>query len=181
MYEYARSSTIGHPVHTPYVPPAFKCSGGRNSSASIAVSDRSGLWFEAGIWLDVRTRLNGAPWYDSTRHVLIITEAKDASSQAWGGLIRGPFGAFFVFKAATDLPAAWHNARIDVKEAFALHEVLKLATATHPGCLKGSTAVVDVDNKTMHDAFTKGRSRNAQTRDVITKLFWLLVKGRLGP
>ena len=36
--------------------------------------------------------------------------------------------------------------------------------------------VVDVDNKTMHDAFKKGRSRNAQTHDLIAKLFWLQVK-----
>ena len=72
------------------------------------------------------------------------------------GLIRGPFGAFSVFKAATDFLAAWHNAHINFKETFALHEVLKLATTTHPSCLKGSTAVVDVDDKTMHDAFKKG-------------------------
>ena len=45
-----------------------------------------------------------------------------------------------------------------VQETFALHEVLKLATTTHPGCLKEGTAVVDVDNKTMHAAFKKGRS-----------------------
>ena len=88
----------------------------------------------------------------------------------------GSFGAFSVFKAAADFPAAWRNAHINVKETFALHEVLKLATTTHPGCLKGSTAVVDVDNKTMHDAFKKGRSRNTLTHDLITKLFWLQVK-----
>ena len=108
--------------------------------------------------------LNGAPLYDATRHVLTITGATDASSQVWGGLIRGLFGAFFVFKAAADFPAAWHNAHINVKETFALYEVLKLATTTHRG-------VVDVYNKMMHDTFKKGRSRNAQTHDLITKLF----------
>ena len=61
-------------------------------------------------------------------------------------------------------------------ETFALHEVLKLATMTHSGYLKGSTAVVDVDNKPMHDAFKKRRSRNTPTHDLITKLFWLQVK-----
>ena len=127
-------------------------------------------------WLEVRSRLNGAPWYDATRYVLTISGATDASSQAWGGLIRGPFGTFSVFKAAADFPAAWHNAHINVKETLALHEVLKLVTTTHPGCLKGSTAVVDVDNKPMHDAFKKGRSRNTQAHDLITKLFWLQVK-----
>ena len=119
----------------------------------------------------MRSRLNGAPWYHVTRHVLTVSGATDASSQAWGGLIRGPFGAFSVFKAAADFPAAWHDTHINVKETFALHEVLKLATTTHSCCLKGSTAVVDVDNKAMHDAFKKGRSRNTLTHDLITKLF----------
>ena len=151
---------------------AFK----RSRSRKIAVSERSDLRFEMETWLEVRIRLNGAPWYDATRHVLTISGATDASSQAWGGLITGSFGAFIVFKATAGFPAAWHNAHINVKETFALHEVLKLATTTHPGCLKGSTAVVDVDNKPMHDAFKKGRSQNTQTHDLITKLFWLQVK-----
>ena len=155
---------------------AFKRSGSRNNLSSIAVSKGSGLRFEMERWLEARSRLNGAPWYDTTRHVLTISGATDASSQAWGGLIRGPFGAFSVFKAAIDSPAAWHNAHVKVKEAFAQHEVLKLATTTHPRCVKGSTAVVDVDNKTMHYAFKNRRSRNTQTHDFITKLFWLQVK-----
>ena len=95
----------------------------------------------------MRSRLNGAPWYDATRHVLTISGATDASSQARGGLIRGPFGAFSAFKAVTDFPAARHNAHINIKETFALHEVPKLVTTTRPGGLKGSTAVVDVDHK----------------------------------
>lgn len=150
---------------------AFKRSGGRKHSPSIPVSDRSGLRFEMERWLEVRTRLNGSTWYDATRHVLTITGATHASPQAWSRLIRGPFSEFFVFQAAADFPAEWCNAYINVKEAFALHEVLKLATKTHPGCLKGSTAVFDIDNKAMHDAFKKGRSRNTQTHDLITKLF----------
>ena len=155
---------------------AFKRSGSQKNLSSIAVSKRSGLRFEMERWLEVRSRLNGAPWYDATLHILTISGTTDASSQAWGGLIRGPFGAFFVFKAAADFPAALHNAHIKVKEAFALHEVLKLATLIHPGCLRGSTAVVDVDNKPMHDAFMNRRSRNTQTHDLITKLFWLQVQ-----
>ena len=47
---------------------------------------------------------------------------------------------------------------------------------THPDCLKRSTAVVDVDNKTIHDAYKKACSQNAQSHDLITKLFWLQVK-----
>ena len=135
---------------------AFKRSGSRKNLSPIAVSKRSGLRFEMERWLDARSRLNGAPWYDATRYLVTISGATDASSQAWGGLIRGPFGAFFVFKATADFPAAWHNAHINVKETFALHKVLKLVTTTHPGCLKGSAAVVDVDHKAMHNTFQKG-------------------------
>ena len=148
---------------------AFKRSRGRNNLSSTAVPECSGLRFEMEIWSEVRIRLNGASWYVATRQILTISGATDASSQAWGGLIRGPFGAFSVFKAAADFPAAWHSAHINVKETFPLHEVLNLATTTHPGCLKGGTAVVDVDNKTMHDAFKKQRSRNTQTHDLIKK------------
>ena len=154
----------------------FERSGSRKTLSSIAVSKRGALRFEMEGWLEVRSRLNGEPWYDATRHTLTISGATGASSQAWGGLIRGPFGAFSVFKAAADFPAAWHNVHINVKETFALHEVLKLATTTHPGCLKGSTAVVDIDNKPMHDALKEGRSRNTQTHEFITKLFWLQIK-----
>ena len=64
---------------------AFKCSGGRKNSSSIAVSKRSGLRFETARWSEVRTRVNGAPWYDAIRHVLTITGATDASSHARGG------------------------------------------------------------------------------------------------
>ena len=85
---------------------AFKRSGGRNNLSSIKVSERSGLQFEMERWLEVRTRLNGAPWYEATRYVLDISGATGASSQAWGGLIRGSFSAFSVFKAAADFPAA---------------------------------------------------------------------------
>ena len=85
---------------------AFKRSGGRKNLSSIAVSEHSGLRFKIEKLLEMRTRLNGAPSYDATRHLLTISGATDASSQAWGGLIRAPFGAFSVFKAAADFPAA---------------------------------------------------------------------------
>ena len=114
---------------------AFKCSGGRKNLSSIEVSKCNDLRFEMERWLEARSRLKGAPWYNATRHVLTISGTTGASSQAWGGLIRGPFGVFSVFKAAADFPAAWHKAHINVKETFALHEVLKLATTTHPARL----------------------------------------------
>ena len=85
---------------------AFKRSGGRNNVSLIAVLKHNGLWFEMERWLEVRIQLNGAPWYDASRHVMTNLEATDASSQAWGGLIRGPFGAFSVFKASANFLAA---------------------------------------------------------------------------
>ena len=59
----------------------FKRSRGRKNLPSIAVSERSGLGFKMKIWLEMRTRLNGAPLYDA-RHGLAISGATDASSQA---------------------------------------------------------------------------------------------------
>ena len=120
----------------------------------------------------MRTRLNRAPWHDATRRVPTITGPTDASPQAWGGLIRRPFGTVSLFRAAADVLAERYNAHINVKETFALHEVLKPATTTHPSYLKESTAVNDVDNKAMHDACKKERSRNAQTHDLIEKFLW---------
>ena len=96
-----------------------KRSGGRKNLSSVAVSDSSGLRFENERWLEVRTRLNRVSWYDATRHLLTITEALDASSQAWGGLIRGSFGAFFVFKATADFQP--HGATHMLKSRRRLH------------------------------------------------------------
>ena len=45
---------------------------------------------------------------------------------------------------------------------------------THPSSLKGSTAVVGVENDAR--CLWQGRSRNTQAHDLITKLFWLQVK-----
>ena len=44
----------------------IKRSEGRKELSSVAVSERSGLRFEIERWLEVRTRLNGAPWYVAT-------------------------------------------------------------------------------------------------------------------
>ena len=154
----------------------FKRSGGRKDLSSTAVSERSGLRFERERWIEVGIRLHRAPWYDATPHVLTISVGTDASSQAWGGLIKETVRSVFCFQSSCRLPGGIVQRKYYAKETFALHEVLKLATTTHQGYLKGSTAVVDVNNKTMHDAFKKGCSWNMQTHDYITKLFCLQVK-----
>ena len=145
---------------------------GLYSSAPEAIRTYHRLQYRTAKWLQVRIRLNRAPWHGTTRHVPTITGATTASSQAWGSLIRGPFGTVFLSRAAADAPEERYNAHISVKKTFALYEIIKLATPTHPGCLKGSTAVDNAGNKAMHDACKKERSRNAQTHDLITKLFW---------
>ena len=45
---------------------AIKRFEGRKDLSSTAVSKRSGLRFEMERWLEMRTRLNGAPWYEIT-------------------------------------------------------------------------------------------------------------------
>ena len=163
MYEYVRSGITGQPVRAPRVPlgAAFKRFGGHKSIPSIAVSDRRVVSGE-----------NPSEQGAATRHVSTITGATNASPQAWGGMISRPFGTASLFRAAADFSAERYNAHINVKETFALHEVLTLALTTHPSFFKGSTAVDDVDNEAMHDACKKERPRNAQTHDRIKKLTW---------
>ena len=57
------------------------------------------------------------------------------------------------------------DVHINVKETFALHEVLRLLVAQYPDHLSGTTLVVDVDNTTMFHAFRKGRA-NARLHQV---------------
>ena len=92
-----------------------------------------------------------------------------------GGIVRGPFKSFSVFKVAEDFPAEWIYVHINVKETFPLHEVLRLLVAQYPDHLSGTTLVVDVDNTTMFHAFRKGRARDERMHDFIKSLLWLQV------
>ena len=143
---------------------------GLHSSAPEAIRTYRRSQYRTAESLEVMTQLNRGPWHDTNGNISTIAGASDASPQALGGLIRRPFGTVFLFRAASDLSAERYNAHVNVKETFALHKVLKLAATTHPSCLKGSTAVDDVDNEAMHDACKKERPRNAQTYDLIKKL-----------
>ena len=111
---------------------------GLHSSAPEARRTYHRSQYRTAKWLEVRTRLNRAPWHDATRHVLTITGATDASSQARGDLIRGPFGTISLFRVAAGFPAERYNAHIIAKETFALHEVLKLATRTDQAASTGA-------------------------------------------
>ena len=153
----------------------FRRTGGRVKAAMIAAQKGRGLSDELHTWREVRHRMNGASWYDATNHSIKLTEDTDASSSGWGGIVRGPFKSFSVFKAAADFPAEWIDVHINVKKNFALHEVLRLLVAQYPDHLSGTTLVVDVDNTTMFYAFRKGRARDERMHDHIKSLFWLQV------
>ena len=119
--------------------------------------------------------MNGASWYDATHHLLKLTGATDVSLNGWGGIVRGPFKYFNVFKAAADFPAEWIDVHINVEEIFALHEILRLLVAQYPDHLSGTTLVVDIDNTTMFHAFRKGREGDEHMDDLIKSLSWLQV------
>ena len=125
--------------------------------------------------------MNGASWYDATHHSIKLIGATDVSSSGRGGIVRGSFKSFHVFKAAADFPTEWIDVHINVKEIFALHEVLRLLVARYPDYLSGTTLVVDVDNTTMFHAFRKGRSRDERMHDLIKSLFWLQVDSDFTP
>ena len=64
---------------------------------------------------------------------------------------------------------------MNVKETFALHEVLRLLVAQYPDHLSGTTLVVHVDSTTMFHVVRKGRARDERMHDLIKSLFWLQV------
>ena len=59
----------------------------RYSSPRTPVAPNSGLCSEIELWLQVRSRMNGASWYDSAHHPLSTTGATDASSSSWAGVV----------------------------------------------------------------------------------------------
>ena len=70
----------------------------RYSSTRIPVAPYSGLCSEMELWLQVRSRMNGASRYDSAHHPLSITGATDTSSSSWAGVVRGTPGSGEVFR-----------------------------------------------------------------------------------
>lgn len=117
--------------------------------------------------------MNGSPWYGAAHHVVTLTGATDASSEAWGGVFRAP--GLEAFQAMGDFPEEWASSHINVQEAYALLETLKLFCKERPGQLSGTRTLVDVDNKTLYYAFKKGRAKDSRMHEIITQLFWLQV------
>ena len=152
----------------------FQRKGGKKSNMDIRVTPNSGLRYELGKWLEVRSQSNGASWYRAAHQRITLHGATDASSRGWGGLIRSP--GHELFQAAGDFPDEWAEKHINVQEAYALLEILRLFCQDRHKQVAGSTVVLDVDNKTLFHAFNKGRAKDTSMHDVITDLFWLQVK-----
>lgn len=152
----------------------FQKSAKSRVSATVKIAKNSGLMGELVRWLEVRERMNGAPWYKASHQLLSLTGATDASSSGWGGVTRGPDG--IPFEAAADFPADWVWTHINEKEGYALLESLKLCTVQRPLQILGSTVVIDVDNTTLFHAFRKGSSKSDTLHNIIVDLFWLQVE-----
>ena len=102
------------------------------SFARIPVTASSELRSEMELWLEVRAGMNGASWYDAAHHAISISGATDVSFIFSGGVVQRPSGSAEVFRAAADFPAEWVRSHINVKEAFALYEVLRLVVNSRP-------------------------------------------------
>ena len=104
--------------------------------------------------------MNGAPWYSAAHHARPISGTTDASSSGWEGVVKRPFGSIEVFRAAADFSPEGVHTHINVKETFALYEVLRLRVQDHPDVLRTSTVTIDVDNTTLFHSVRRDRAKN---------------------
>ena len=105
----------------------FRRTDGSSILARVDIPSNRGLRYKMEQWLAVGKRMNGAFGYDPTHHSIAITGATDASSQGWGGVVRSPLlVSAKVFRATADFPPDLAQVHINIKETFALHEVLRL-------------------------------------------------------
>ena len=106
--------------------------------------------------------MNGASWYDLAHRALSTTGSPDASSSSWAGVVHGTPGSGEVFRVAADFTAEWVSSHINLKETFALYEVLRPLVEEHPDFLRVRTITMDVDNIAMIYGVQKGRAPNKQ-------------------
>lgn len=131
----------------------------------------SGLRGELVLWSQVQQGFNHGPWYKARHFRLdVVLGASDASSRAWGGVLRV---AGRVFEAAGEFSDAWMVRPINAKEVFALHATLLQYCQRYPDSLQGFQLIMDVDNHAAVAAFAKGRSSDQMTHDLLLRLFWL--------
>ena len=149
----------------------FRRTGGSSIPARVNVPGSGGLRYEIEQWISVRKHMNGASWYDPTHRSIDITGATDASSQEWGGVVRSPRVYANVFRAVADFPPDIAQAHINIKETFALHEVLRLLADDQSRYLRGSTVTIDVDNTTVFHSFRNGHAKDARMHHLVCHLF----------
>ena len=143
----------------------------RRWTTVIPIARDSGLREELLLWTRVQQGFNSGPWYKAMHFSADVTVgASDASSRAWGGVLRV---RGLVFEAAGEFSTQWMARSINAKEVFALHETLSQYCGANPGTLTGAQLVVDVDNSAAVAAFAKGRSKDAKTHELLVSLFWL--------
>ena len=117
--------------------------------------------------VEVRRSINESPWYRAAHRILTLTGATDASSEAWGGLIRAPGSPDF--SAMGDFSEKWASRHINVQEAYALLETLKLFCKEKSRQLADTRTIVGVDSKTLCYAFKKENARNSMMHAIISQ------------
>ena len=126
------------------------------------------------MWYGLTENAQEGPWYLAKHFAVVLTRAvSDASSVAWGGVLRF---ASLVFQAGADFGPEWMARGIHVKEMYALHELLQVFCKEFPGRLARAQVVADVDNLTVVHNFRKGRARDATVRRLLRALFDLQMK-----
>lgn len=87
-----------------------------------------------------------------------------------------------------DILRPWIRRNIDVREAFALYDLLLAYCISHPGMLLGTQIRVAVGNRYVALAFNKGRSRNTRIRELLlyvsitsTRRFSVTLRLQWGP
>lgn len=153
---------------------ARKSARGDRDSNRVRFDANPELAGEFHQWLELEPKTHQGPWFKARHFTAALTVgATDASSNAFGGVIRMPHG---LFEAGGDFPSDWLPRHINAKEMFALHEVLEQFCTIHPDALRRAQVVLDVDNQSVVHAFRRGRARDPQAHALLIKLFRLQVE-----
>ena len=137
----------------------------------IHLSSKPDPCAELNIWRSLSATAQEGLWYKPRHYASQVTvAAADASSNQWGGVVSMPGGEF---SAGGGFLHEWLSRHINEKEMFALLEVLTECGRAHPGQLRRAQLVLDVDNRSVVDAFKKGRSKNPTTHGLLVRLFEL--------
>lgn len=79
------------------------------------------------------------------------------------------------FRGGRGLSSGVVSSPINVREAYALHEIFKLCSVKHPERLAGSKGAIEIDKKTLFHAFRNVRASDSRMHEIIATVFWLQV------